>query len=117
MVKEVREIIFDETRNGLIYKNSKEPYSGNRISGIITKTSPEGYYSQTEARDNTLESLLEENENLGADAYEIVHSNPIGSWQDFCAVYVSPDQNIYRAQVAVIFYGKKDQEKPLSLNT
>ena len=106
MVKEISEIIFDKDINGLIYKKSKELYRGDRISDIVSKSFSWG--SRNEAKDNTLELLLKENEGLGADAYEIVSSYISDCWQDYHAVYIDPEAKPYRATIGVIFYSIKD---------
>ena len=106
MVKEISEIIFDKDINGLIYKKSKELYHGNRISGIVSKSL--GWASRNEAKDNTLELLLKENEGLDADAYEIVSSYISDCWQDYHAVHIDPEAKPYRATIGVIFYSIKD---------
>lgn len=111
MAREKTEIIFDEDSNNFIYKKSKEPYKGHRISSIISKTTSFGYSSSIEVKDKTLELLLKENEEIDADAYEMVSFNILSCWQEFYVIHISPDQEVYRASVGVIFYSNKDEEK------
>jgi len=100
MQKDIEEVIFDENKQGVFYKRSRDIYDGLRISTIKSSQTKYGCYSPIVAENLALESLLKKCEELDADAYEIVSSGATDSRQEY-------DSNPYQGYVSAIFYRKR----------
>lgn len=100
MQNNIQEIVFDEVKSKFFYKITEKEYNGSRISTIKSASTRRGFCSRIIAEGVALDLLLEENEKIDTDAYEIVSSSSTDSRQEY-------DPNPYDASVSAIFYRRQ----------